>query len=133
MRDNIASGQCYLPTLVVDANGTAATQLANQLRRSGFSADVATNWPTAHAAARSRHYGSLVVVADPSLPVDLECLARLRGTAPRTWIIVVSSTTQHTVPQEILHCGADSLLTAPFSMEELTSRLLAFSRRSRLR
>jgi DNA-binding response OmpR family regulator len=99
MKDNIASGQSYLPTLVVDGNGTAATQLADQLSRCGFSADVATNWPTAHAAAHSRHEGSLVVVADPRLPLDLECLARLRRTSPRTWIIVVSSTTQHTVPQ----------------------------------
>ena len=133
MRDINASGQSYPPTLVVDANGKAATQLADQLSRSGFSADVATDWSTAHAAARARHYGSLVMVADPSLPIDLECLARLRGTSPRTWIIVVSAATQPKVQQEVLHCGADSLLTAPFSMQELTSRLLAFSRRSRLR
>jgi hypothetical protein len=55
MRDNIASGQSYLPTVVVDANGTPTTQLADQLSRCGFSAAVATNLPTAHVAGHSRH------------------------------------------------------------------------------
>jgi DNA-binding response OmpR family regulator len=122
----------YLPTLVVDSNAGAANQLAEQLSHSGFRADVATSCHAAQAAARTRHYGALVVVADLSLGADLECLTSLRTRAPNTWILVISSSPQPDA-QVIFQCGADSLLIAPFSLEELTFRLSAFARRSRPR
>ena len=121
----------YLPTLLVDANGPAATQLADQLRHSGFSVDIAITCPAAHAAARARHYGSLVFVADLNQPMDPECLAGLRKRSPRTWIIVISSTVTSEGQERALRYEADGLLIAPFSTQELISRLLAFSQRSR--
>jgi len=121
----------YLPILVVDANGPAAQQLADQLRHSGFQTDVASSYSAAQTAVHTRHYGSLVVVADLSQPADLDCLAALRKKAPRVWIIAISSTAHAPAQQVLLDGGADSLLVAPFSVEDLTARLSAFARRSR--
>ena len=121
----------YLPTLVVDANGPAATQLAEQLSRSGFSADTAITCSGAQAAARARHYGSLVFIADVNQPADLACVAALRKRSPRTWIIVISSTAPSEAQKRVLRNDADAFLIAPFAMKDLTSRLMAFSLRSR--
>jgi DNA-binding response OmpR family regulator len=121
----------YLRTLVVDSNSAAANQLAEQLGHSGFQTDVATSCTAAHVLTRSRHYGALVVVADLSLTADLECLYSLRRRSPSTWIIVICSRPHPNAQQLRLRGGADSLLIAPFSMEELTFRLSALSHRSR--
>jgi DNA-binding response OmpR family regulator len=121
----------YLPTLVVDSNGTAANQLAEQLSHSGFHADVATGCTAAQVLARARHYGALVVVADLSLGADLECLHSLRRRSPSAWLIVICSRPHPDAQQAILQVEADSLLIAPFAVEELAFRLAAFSQRSR--
>lgn len=126
-----ASFASYLPILVVDTNGSAAQQLAEQLRHSGFQTDVATSYSAAQTAIRARHYGSLVVVADPRVAADLDCLAALRKKVPRTWIVAISSTAHPQVEQVFFRRGIDSILVAPFSVQDLTSRLLAFSHRSR--
>jgi len=120
-----------LPTLVVDPHADAAEQLADYLRRCGFPADVATSCWHAKSAVRERYYGCLVLVADLSLPADLECLTTLRRDAPRSWVIVVSLRAYPDAQQVVLRCGADSLLIAPFSAVDLIERLSAFQRRSR--
>jgi DNA-binding response OmpR family regulator len=120
-----------MPTLVVDSNGAAAKQLAEQLNHSGFQADIALSCHEAHTMTRAKRFGTLVVVADLALATDLECLTRLRATAPRVWIIVISAQPHPNAQEAILRVGADSLLVAPFSVRELTFRLSAFSRRSR--
>ena len=121
----------YLPILVVDANGAAAQQLAAQLHHSGFETDIAISCSAAHTAARAKHYGSLVVVADPNQAADLDCLATLRKKVPRAWLIAISSTAHPQAKEILFRCGIDSLLVAPFSMEDLLFRLSAFARRSR--
>jgi DNA-binding response OmpR family regulator len=121
----------HQPTLVIDSNSTAGSQLVEQLSHCGFQADVATSPHAAHAAARAKHFGAFVVVIDLSVATDLECLRGLRARAPGTWILVISSRPHHDAQQVVFHCGADALLIAPFSVEELTFRLSAFSHRSR--
>jgi DNA-binding response OmpR family regulator len=121
----------YSTTLVVDFNGPAANELADQLRHAGFHADVAVSAQAAHAAARTGHYDALVMIADLNRADDTDCLRDLRKTARRSWIIVVSSRPCADPHQISLRCGADSLLIAPFSMEDLTFRLSAFSQRAR--
>lgn len=121
----------YSLTLVVDSDGAAASQLAEQLNHSGFHAEMAISAQAALAAARSRRYDAIVVAADLEQPTELEHLKGLRKCAPSTWIIVVSSGPHASPHQVILRCGADSLMVAPFSVEELTYRLSAFSLRSR--
>jgi DNA-binding response OmpR family regulator len=82
-------------------------------------------------AARARHFGTLVVIANLNLANDRECLTSLRRVAPRAWIIVISAQPHPDAEEVILKVGADSLLLTPFSVEDLTVRLSAFSRRSR--
>lgn len=121
----------YLPTLVIDANGAAAKQLADQLSRSGFPADIAINRSAAEAARLRRYYGSIVFVGDLSRPADLQSIVELRKKSQRTWIIAISSTRPPEARNEIVRREADALLIAPFSMKDLISRLFAFSLRSR--
>jgi DNA-binding response OmpR family regulator len=131
-RSSIQSvGQIHLPTLVIDANATAARELANQLTHSGFAADVAHSCAAARAARLHKYYGSIVFVGDLSESDALESIAELRRRWSRTWIIVISSSAPPDAQQLVFRCGADALLIAPFSMADLTSRLFAFSLRSR--
>jgi DNA-binding response OmpR family regulator len=120
-----------LPTLVVDSDGAAATRLAEHLRHEGFEADIATSFESARRAMLARLYGVIVVVAALRLKPNLECLAQLRRTAARTWMIVISLESDPEAQHLAFQHGADSLLTTPFSIEELTFRLSAFSHRSR--
>ena len=121
----------YVSTLVIDVNAASAEQLANQLRHSGFAADSATSCPAALSALRARYYGSMVFVGDLSDPRDLKCIAELRNRVPRTWLIMISATTLHDTRELFLRYGVDALLVTPFSVQDLASRLLAFSMRSR--
>jgi two-component system response regulator QseB len=121
----------YSPTLVVDFNRDAATQLAEQLSHFGFPVDIAGSSQNALASACSKRYHSVVMVADLTQETDLECLTGLRKRAGSAWIIVVSARPCTHAEQIIRRRGADSLLIAPFTLEELTFRLSAFSHRSR--
>jgi DNA-binding response OmpR family regulator len=120
-----------LPTLVVDADGVAANRLAERLRDGGFETDVATSCTAAWAAVAARHYGTMVVVADLGLMVDLECLVGLRARARRTWIIVIGLRARPEEARVAFEHGADSMLTTPFAIEELTFRLSALGGRAR--
>jgi DNA-binding response OmpR family regulator len=121
----------YLPTLVVDANITAAKELADGLTHSGFSADIAISFSAARAASRRRYYGTIVFFGDLSRPAVLECVAELRKRSSRTWIIAISSTAPTDAQELALRPTVDALLTAPFPMRDLITRLFAFSLRSR--
>ena len=76
-------------------------------------------------------YGTLVVIADLSRADDLHCLSTLRRQSSRVWIITISVRPHPDREHVIFQHGADSLLTIPFSIEELSFRLWAFSHRSR--
>lgn len=121
----------YAPVLVVDTDAPAAQQLTEQLRHRGFQAGVAISCSAARAAVRATHYGSVVVVADPKATDDLDCIAGLRASAPRSWIIAISRIVDLQAEQMFFLHGADSVLVVPFSVEDLTWRLSAFSHRSR--
>lgn len=119
-------------TLLVDANIEHGRQLGEQLDHAGFRTDLAVNWRAAHAALGTNYYHSCVVSVDLDQPVDLEHLDALRGAAPRIWMIILSDR-QADEAQDLSHRhGIDALLSAPYSMHDLTSRLAAFSLRARL-
>lgn len=120
-----------LPTLVVNPDGVAARNLCEHLDRAGFASDVASSCWTASTMARMRTYGCLACFVDLSLASDRECLTALRAQLPRTWIIAINSTTAPDAPQLARRSGADTVLGHPFSMEDLATRLAAFSLRSR--
>jgi DNA-binding response OmpR family regulator len=56
----------FAPTLVIDGNGGAGKQLAEQLKHAGFAADTVDSCGAALTAARSGHYGSMIFVGDLS-------------------------------------------------------------------
>ena len=131
MSDVAAFSANFLPTLIIDVRGTAAGPLAEQLTHCGFTANSADACPQALAAVRAQHYRSLLFLGDVSDPEDVRCLAELRKRAPRTWIILISST-ELLDAEELYTCyGVDAQMIAPFSMWDLVSRLMAFSRHSR--
>lgn len=113
----------YSAVLLVDCNSAAANQMADQLRHSGFHANVADSAQAANLAARAKHYDALVMVANLNQTEDVHFLKDLRKSAQRSWLIVISSVPCANALQIAFHCGADSLLIAPFSIEALTSRL----------
>ena len=80
---------------------------------------------------RVRHYRSIIFLGDVSDLEDVRCMAELRKRAPRTWIIMISSTGVPAARDLYMQYGLDAQIVTPFSMEDLLSRLMAFSRHSR--
>ena len=114
--------------LVVDSNVVSANELTENLRDSGFEFDIATSGAEARNSMRTRRYGTVLVATDLNVT---DCLAGLRRMAPRTWISVIISKPHRDARRVAFQHGADSLLAAPFAIEELTFRLSAFAHRSR--
>ena len=123
-------GVSFAPTLVLDSNSAAAEQLAKQLEHAGFSADTVDSCQGALTAVRARHYGSMIFVGELSRP-NFECIAGLRRQAPRTWILMICSPELPDTQELFLRYCVDALIVTPFSMQDLVSRLMAFSRGSR--
>jgi len=123
---------CDSRTLLVDANLEHGRQLSEQLNHAGFRTDLAVSWRAAHAALGTNYYHSCIMSVDLDQPVDLQHFDSLRRVASRIWMIILSDR-QPEQPRDLAHRhGVDALLSAPFSMHELTSRLAAFSLRGRL-
>jgi DNA-binding response OmpR family regulator len=118
-------------TLLLDAHNEHGGQLVEQLNHAGFKTDFAVSWSAAHAALRANYYHACVVVADLGQSADLEHLDELRRAAPSLWIIVLSDLQRENALALAHRQGVDAVLAAPFSMQDLTSRLVAFSLRAR--
>ena len=119
-------------TLLVDTNVEYGRRLSEQLNHAGFRTDLAVSWRAAHAALGTNYYHACLMTVDLNQLVDLEQLDALRCAAPRVWMIILSDR-QPEQPQNLAHRhGVDALLSAPFSMHDLTSRLAAFSLRARV-
>jgi DNA-binding response OmpR family regulator len=118
-------------TLLVDANNEHGGQLVEQLNHAGFKTDFAVSWSAAHAALGANYYHSFIVVANLDQSADLEQLDSLRRAALRVWIIVLSDLQPERALTLAHRRGVDAVLSAPFSMQDLTSRLAAFSLRAR--
>jgi DNA-binding response OmpR family regulator len=118
-------------TLLVDTLVVHGKQLSEQLNRAGFRTDLAVSWRAAGAALAENYYHSCIVVADLDQPADLEHLDTLRRAALRVWIIVLSDLQPESALMLAHRQGVDAVLSTPFSVEDLTSRLAAFSLRAR--
>jgi two-component system response regulator QseB len=118
-------------TLLVDADVVHGEQLLKQLNRAGCRTYLAVSWLAAHVALAENLYDSCIVVAHLDRAEDLDHLDRLRRAAQSVWIIVLSDL-QLEIAQAVAHPeGVDAVLSVPFSMHDLTSRLAAFSLRPR--
>ena len=118
-------------TLLVDPNLKQGGQLVEQLNRAGFRTDFAVSWSAARAALGANYYHSCIVVADLDQSADLNELDELRRAALRVWIIVLSDLQPEKALPLAHRQGVDAVLSTPFSMQDLTSRLAAFSLRAR--
>jgi DNA-binding response OmpR family regulator len=118
-------------TLLVDASREHGGQLVEQLNHAGFKTDFAVSWSAARTALGANYYHSCIVVADLDQSADLEELDELRRAALRVWIIVLSDLQLEYALALAHRQGLDAVLSAPFSMRDLTSRLVAFSLRAR--
>jgi DNA-binding response OmpR family regulator len=121
----------YSRTLVVDASTAQGGQLVDQINHAGFSAELAVSWHGARAALGRHHFDSCVAVADLDHLEDLKQLCQLRRMAMSVWIIVLCDPLAERTVLLARRQGVDAVITAPFSMLDLTSRLAAFSLRSR--
>jgi DNA-binding response OmpR family regulator len=118
-------------TLLLDAHNEHGGQLVEQLNHAGFKTDFAVSWGAAHAALRANSYQSFIVVADLDQSADLDQLDALRRAALRVWIIVLSDLQPERALALAHRQGVDAVLSAPFSVQDLVSRLAAFSLRAR--
>jgi DNA-binding response OmpR family regulator len=121
----------YSRTLVVDTSTAQGGQLADQLNHAGFGAEFAVSWHIARATLRANHYQSCIVVADLDRVEDLKQMSELRRVAMSVWMIALCDLRAESTLLLARRQGVDALLSAPFSMLDLTSRLAAFSLRSR--
>ena len=118
-------------TLLVDTNLEHDGRLVEQLNRAGFRTDFAVSWSAARAALAANYYHSCIVVADLDQSADLAQLDELRRAALRVWIVVLSDLPPDNARVLAHRQGVDAVLSAPFSMQDLTSRLAAFALRAR--
>jgi DNA-binding response OmpR family regulator len=118
-------------TLLVDTRTEQGGQLVEQLNRAGFRTDLTVSWSAAGAALGANYYHSCIVVVDLGEDADLGRLDELRRAAPRVWIVVLSDV-QPAKALPLMHRqDFDAVLSMPYSMQDLTSRLAAFSVRAR--
>jgi DNA-binding response OmpR family regulator len=118
-------------TLVVNTDAAAAVQLAEQLARAGFPSSVASTCPSAIDAIRAQYFGAIVVVAVLDDAECRDCLHTIRRRAPRSWLVIINSTDDSSAKQLFRQCGGDALVRAPFTFEDLATRLVNLSRRER--
>jgi DNA-binding response OmpR family regulator len=88
-----------------------------------------TGW--ARAALKDTHFATLIVIADLNDSICIHWLDDLRRAALRSWMIVVGSRCDANTCELIYRHGGDACITAPVSINDLTSRLSAFQLRSR--
>ena len=118
-----------LPVLLLDADSSAAAQLAAQLRHAGFAIEVVSTPSEALDTLEYRVCSIVVVVADFVDDEEFQqCLTDLRHTAPKAWMVVVTDDPPQRAMQIVRQCGADELIVTPFSVAMLIQYLAAHIR-----
>jgi DNA-binding response OmpR family regulator len=118
-------------TLLVDVGTAHGGQLVEQLNHAGFKTDFAVSWDSARAALKANYYNSCIVLTNLYQLADGEQLGQLRRAAPNVWMIVLTNHASERARTLAHRQGLDAIVSAPFSMDDLTSRLAAFSLRAR--
>ncbi|HEY5300146.1 MAG TPA: response regulator transcription factor [Acetobacteraceae bacterium] len=115
--------------LVVEDDADTAAYVADGLRESGHTVDVAANGRDGLFLAADGHYDAMVI--DRMLPgIDgIKLVQTIRATGVRSPVLFLSA--RGSVPDRVsgLDAGADDYLTKPFAFSELLARLNALSRR----
>jgi len=118
--------------LVVDDEPALRKALRTSLIASGFAVEEARDGEEALLSAR-RHSFDLVLL-DINMPGinGIDACRRMRGLSPHAGIIMVTVRDFEDDKVRALEAGADDYVTKPFKLRELTARLRAVLRRTRV-
>ena len=118
--------------LVVDDEPALRKALRTSLIASGFAVEEARDGEEALLSAR-RHPFDLVLL-DINMPGlnGIDACRRMRGISPHAGIIMVTVRDFEDDKVRALEAGADDYVTKPFKLRELTARLRAVLRRTRV-
>lgn len=122
---------CHAPILLLDPERDSAAELGARLELNGFPTRIERTGAGALAAIENTYFATLIVVADLDDNACLDWLADLRRAALRSWMVVVGRRCDAKTCSLIYRHGGDACITAPVSIDDLTSRLTAFQWRSR--
>jgi two-component system KDP operon response regulator KdpE len=118
--------------LVVDDEMALRRTLRASLTASGFAVEEARNGEEALARLRSQPFD--LVLLDINMPgMDgINACRRIRAIAARAGIVMITVRDMDDDKVNALEAGADDYVTKPFKLRELTARLRAVLRRTRL-
>jgi len=118
--------------LVVDDEPALRKALRTSLIASGFAVEEARDGEEALLSAR-RHPFDLVLL-DINMPGinGIDACRRMRGLSPHAGIIMITVRDFEDDKVRALEAGADDYVTKPFKLRELTARLRAVLRRTRV-
>jgi DNA-binding response OmpR family regulator len=119
------------PVLLLDPEMNSAAELAARLESNGFPTRIECTGADAQAAIKGAHFATLIVIANLDDRACLAWLDDLRRAAARSWMIVISPQCDAKTCSLIYRHGGDACVTAPVSVDELTTRLTAFQSRAR--
>jgi two-component system response regulator PhoP len=116
--------------LVVEDEPTLREQLVQELRRSGYTVDVAADG--AEGLYAVTEYPVDVAIVDLGLPKlsGLEVIRRARSQGRTMPVLILTARDRWQDKVEGLQAGADDYVTKPFQVEEVLARVQALLRRA---
>jgi DNA-binding response OmpR family regulator len=116
--------------LIVEDMSDIAAALRDHLTEEGFEARVAPDGQAAIADAVGWHPD--VIILDLMLPdiTGYEVLERIRAAAIDAPVVILSAKSDETAKIRGFRVGADDYVTKPFSLRELSARVVALARRA---
>jgi two-component system KDP operon response regulator KdpE len=118
--------------LVVDDESSLRKALRTSLTASGFAVEEARSGEEALGTVQQHQFD--LVLLDVSMPGmnGIDACRRIRGISPQAGIVMVTVRDQEDDKVRALEAGADDYVTKPFKLRELTARLRAVLRRTRM-
>jgi two-component system, OmpR family, KDP operon response regulator KdpE len=118
--------------LVVDDDASVRRTLHTTLYNLGFDIGEASTGDEALALCRIVRYEAVLLDINMPGKSGIDTCRELRRLMPRMAILMLSVNDDHERKIEALDAGADDYVTKPFHMRELTARIRAALRRSRV-
>lgn len=118
--------------LVVDDEAALRKALRTSLTASGFTVEEASNGEEALGTVRTQPFD--LILLDINMPgiSGIDACRRIRGISPHSGIVMVTVRDLEDDKVRALEAGADDYVTKPFKLRELTARLKAVLRRTRV-
>jgi two-component system KDP operon response regulator KdpE len=118
--------------LVVDDEAALRKALRTSLTASGFTVEEASNGEEALGTVRTQPFD--LILLDINMPgiSGIDACRRIRGISPHSGIVMITVRDLEDDKVRALEAGADDYVTKPFKLRELTARLKAVLRRTRV-